>query len=522
MYLNKIILPITLTILLFSLNFVQANNHMIHQTSYDISETDNDWWPMFQHDLSHSAYSTSLGPETNNILWSYQTDRIINSPSVINGKIYFGTNHIEGQIMTDSFVFCLDLYGNIIWQFTAKGNLASSPTIVNEKVYIGSDTGNMYCLDAENGDLIWRVSNSNSAVSSPLVTQNKVVFESLDGNMYCLDTDTGETIWIKSLSIDILSTPIIVDGEIYVNNYCLSLSTGQKMWTTEVGLKFLSSPSHHNGKILVGSQDEKFYCVDANTGDKIWKYYIGSMTWETSPAVAYENVYVGNHFGFIYCLNADTGEYIWSTKMSARAVSSPSICDGKLYIGSVDNNIYCLDAFTGEKIWNYSHDRSFSSPAIANNKVYSSSGKTLFCFGLTESSDADLDCTGSININNVETESIIETTFTIANVGQNGSLLNWEIESYPDWGEWSFIPSFGEDLKPSDGTKVVEVCITAPNIKDNSFSGVIKVVNTENTDDFELIGVSLSTQKNRQYTLLNDYWLFTFLRNLTIFDYIFI
>jgi len=520
MQLNKIVLTIFFIIFLF-INPIQANSNMIHQNSFDISESYNDWWPMFQHDLSHSAYSTSLGPETNNIIWSFQTDRIINSPSIIDGRIFVGSNYIKGHFMAESFVYCLDFYGNIIWQFAAKGNLASSPTIANEKVYIGSDTGNMYCLDAENGDLIWLISNSDSAVSSPLVTQNNVVFGSLDGNMYCLDSYTGGTIWIKPLSIDILSTPIIVEEKIFVNNFCLSLSTGQKIWTSEVGLQFLSSPSYHNEKILIGSQDEKFYCIDANTGEKIWKHYIGSMTWETSPAVAYGNVYVGNHFGFIYCLNADTGEYIWSAKMSARAVSSPSICDGKLYIGSVDNNLYCLDAFTGEKIWNYSHDGSFSSPAIANNKVFSSSGKTLFCFGLDETKDANLDCTGSINFNNVGTESTIETTFTITNIGQTGSILNWEIESYPEWGEWLFTPSFGNDLKPSDGILIVEVSITAPNIKDNSFNGVIKVVNTENTDDFDIIEISISTSKCRQYHLLKEYWLFTFLRNLTILDYIF-
>ena len=51
-----------------------------------------DWWPMFHHDLNHTGYSTSTGPETNNVLWSYETgDSVSSSPAVVDGKVYLGS-----------------------------------------------------------------------------------------------------------------------------------------------------------------------------------------------------------------------------------------------------------------------------------------------------------------------------------------------------------------------------------------------------------------------------------------------
>ena len=55
-------------------------------------DEDVDWWPMLQHDLNHSGYSTSTGPETNTILWAYQTDGFLfrSSPAIVDNKAYFG------------------------------------------------------------------------------------------------------------------------------------------------------------------------------------------------------------------------------------------------------------------------------------------------------------------------------------------------------------------------------------------------------------------------------------------------
>jgi len=124
-----------------------------------------------------------------------------------------------------------------------------------------------------------------------------------------------------------------------------------------------------------------------------------------------------------------------------------------------------------------------------------------FCIkGLTNAwipTKPDLKCTGSLSWMKINPKETITGTFTVENIGEPLSCLDWEISKYPDWGNWEFIPSNGENLKPEGKTFTVEVSVTAPNQKNQDFDGEIKIVNKENPEDFSIIQVSLTTSKNK-------------------------
>jgi len=106
---------------------------------------------------------------------------------------------------------------------------------------------------------------------------------------------------------------------------------------------------------------------------------------------------------------------------------------------------------------------------------------------------SDLDCSGSISWTDVNPGETVTGSFELANSGDEGSLLDWRIESYPDWGLWSFNPRSGRDLAPDDGSRVITVSVTSPLDKNSVFNGSIKVINTGDSSDFCLIPISLST-----------------------------
>ena len=497
------IFSIFLVSLLLFTSFSQGNGHVQEVIKFHNNENeggkmqacDDDWWPMFQHDTLNTGYSRSNGPETSEIAWTFQSNLMLNSPAVMDDCVYIGSNSMTEYPLSESYVYCLDLFGNLVWKTETTGNLDSMPAVINNKVYIGSDNGNLYCLDAIQGKIIWQ-QKIGKAVSSPTITENRLIIESLDGYVYCLDAISGEIDWRTQLSIDVLSTPIIVDTNIFVRNYCLDLLSGDILWSSNVGITLLSSPTFFDGKIYIGSRDEKMYCLNADTGEKLWRFYTGSMSYETAPAVAYGNVYVGNAFGYIYCVNVTNGERVWGTKNSDRAVSSPVICDGKLYIGSVDNHLYCLDAFTGEKIWDFSSEADFfSSSSIAKDHLFSASGNTLYCFGEKFSSNSDLECSDTLTFSKVKPNEMVSSSFTVANIGEPYSKLHWKIESFPEWGDWIFDPLEGMNLTISDNPVLIDVSVLAPDMKEASFSGEIVVVNKEDPSDVETVEVVLSTDK---------------------------
>ena len=118
----------------------------------------------------------------------------------------------------------------------------------------------------------------------------------------------------------------------------------------------------------------------------IWQYQTGGQV-ESSPALAYGNVYVGSYSGSLYCLNQSNGNLVWQAPTSYWIDSSPAIADGNVYVGSMDQSIYCFNAFSGEKKWSFeTYNQVNSSPAIVNGKLYVCSHDfIIYAFDLTDS-----------------------------------------------------------------------------------------------------------------------------------------
>jgi hypothetical protein len=110
----------------------------------------------------------------------------------------------------------------------------------------------------------------------------------------------------------------------------------------------------------------------------------------------------------------------------------------------------------------------------------------------------DLDCIGSFRWIKVPPGSIQVGAFTILNIGEAHSKLNWQIASTPNWGTWNITPADGQGLTPQAGPLVISVEVTAPNLPQSDFTGNIKVINTDDPSDYELIPVTLTTPTSTQ------------------------
>jgi len=306
---------------------------------------------MYRHDPAHTGYTTSKAPTTSAIqLWNYTTGgRVDSSPAVANGYVYVGSE--------DGNVFCLDAStGAQIWSYTQSAESPiywGSPVVVGDYVYIGCSNGdnNVYCFTASHGTKIWNYTTNPS--SDPAVANGYVYVGSwTDDNLYCLDAYTGAKIW-NYLTVNRAgmppSSPAVVSGDIYVGAgdyvYCLDAYTGAKIWNyTNGGTVYysFSSPAVVNGYVYVGSHDGNVYCLDASTGAKVWNY---TTAWNNNgPAHGY-------HWG--------------------NAVGNPAVAYGCVYVGSSDFDVFCLNASNGAKVWNYTTGAEvYFSPAVADRCVY--------------------------------------------------------------------------------------------------------------------------------------------------------
>jgi len=110
----------------------------------------------------------------------------------------------------------------------------------------------------------------------------------------------------------------------------------------------------------------------------------------------------------------------------------------------------------------------------------------------------DLDCDGSLDWTDVEPGATVTGSFTVENIGEPESLLDWEIAEYPDWGSgssWTFTPSNGIDLNPEDGMVMVDVEVVAPEDPEIELEGEVVLVNSEDPDDICVIEIALVIYK---------------------------
>jgi hypothetical protein len=126
-----------------------------------------------------------------------------------------------------------------------------------------------------------------------------------------------------------------------------------------------------------------------------------------------------------------------------------------------------------------------------------------------------LGCEGGLSWTKVEPGSELTGDFIVKNIGGSLSELDWEVESWPTWGDdWTFTPSNGTDLTPEDGAVTVNVTVTAPSDPNEEFEGDIKVVNLEDSSNFVIIDVYLSTPTNQQsFVLLSKNFMISNLLN---------
>jgi len=369
-------------------------------------------WPMFHHDLALSGVSPSTAPDTNDILWIYDTGSDVrSSPAIVDGILYIGA--LDGNL------YALDAYtGALIWSFPTGGPIHSSPAVEYGTVYFLSENGFVYALDAISGASIWSVSIGSGSWDwgSPAVHDGKVFIPSSLGWVYSLNAFTGALVWTTFVGGSPNSATTVVNGKVYAGTHnfdassptlvALDEATGAILWTYDYHLWHSGTVGMINcngvavvdgdsdGRLEVylgiythGGVGNEAICLDEATGNEIWTCTINGRSTST-PAVHDGKVFIGSDDGNLYALTADTGAFVWSYLTGGQVWAAPAIADCKVFFGSLDHIFYCLDEASGNLIWSYdtSVSRLIGSPAIADGIVFvgNENGK-VYAFGILPS-----------------------------------------------------------------------------------------------------------------------------------------
>lgn len=139
------------------------------------------------------------------------------------------------------------------------------------------------------------------------------------------------------------------------------------------------APTVAYGMVYAGSDDNRVYALDAETGELLWSFKTQDVI-RSSPTVTNGGVYVGSNDNHVYALDSETGALLWRYDTGDWVQYSPPVRDGIVYVAAMsegDRRIHALDGASGDVLWvaetSYPFDDELA-PAVEKGKVYAPSG----------------------------------------------------------------------------------------------------------------------------------------------------
>jgi Ca-activated chloride channel family protein len=109
---------------------------------------------------------------------------------------------------------------------------------------------------------------------------------------------------------------------------------------------------------LYNAAGRSVQCVDPVSGDILWKTKVVDGTKPlvdhmlTPPVLVNAKVIVGTATGEVICLDAESGEWIWRESIGEAISFQPAVAHGRVYIPTAAGSLHCLDtADPGDDGW---------------------------------------------------------------------------------------------------------------------------------------------------------------------------
>lgn len=210
------------------------------------------------------------------------------------------------------------------WHKALQGGIYSTPVTDGKSLFIGDDIGCMYALDLRSGKTLWTFPTGMRIVGSPAVSDGVVVFGSANYNIYGLDAKTGNELWHITTNQAVMGAATIHDGVAYIGGgdgrmFAIDIHTGAVKWSfDELKNYVLTRPLVYRNKLYFGCWDTHLYALNIDDGSLAWKWNNGKGNPKLSPASVWPVAADGKIFitapdRYFTCLDAETGDVVWRT-----------------------------------------------------------------------------------------------------------------------------------------------------------------------------------------------------------------
>jgi outer membrane protein assembly factor BamB len=159
-------------------------------------------------------------------VWPRTRNELIATPVIFEDKVYIanGQDPEHGEGVGHFYAIDGTKRGDItqtgkVWQFDKIRRSISTAAIADGLVYISDFSGYLHCLDAKTGEEYWVHDMLAAVWASPFLVDGKVYLGDEDGDVTVLNADrTMKVIAESNMGSSVYSTPVPANGALYIVN----------------------------------------------------------------------------------------------------------------------------------------------------------------------------------------------------------------------------------------------------------------------------------------------------------------
>jgi outer membrane protein assembly factor BamB len=242
------------------------------------------------------------------------------------------------------------------WKTTVKSVITNHPLAIGDYIIAPTMNGTVYFLLYDNGERVGDGKITPALSGLPTIENNILhVTGSLGKQTLVLfHLEKAEKI-LKDKYPLIDTAPLVYDNRIYFGAtngqfYCINRNSGEKIWTYKARASIRSSPALQDGNIVFADIKGNVYSLDAQSGIEYWSVKLEGNIY-SYPVLDAQRVYIGTDKGKLFALNLKNGRTVWAQKLSGAIFGSPALFKSYLYIGDNGNSVTALNGKTGEVVW---------------------------------------------------------------------------------------------------------------------------------------------------------------------------
>ena len=348
-------------------------------------------WPTFGYNRARTSHFPSdLKPPFKRIWRTEPTGELLEfPPSLARGRLFVAENN--GRVVALSA-----RTGRRLWKRDLGALAASTPTYDKGRLYVtilcqkacttaignteSNGRGRVAALSARTGRVVWERDLPSRAESTPVVVRDRLYFGSEDGTVYGLRTRDGKTDWTYKAADDVKASLAYKNGRLYFGDYSGSVNAlrardGKLVWSrSNVSPEnFYSAPALGFDRIFLSSTDGKVHALRMN-GDVDWRFSAGPQGYiYAAPALANPRglgptVFIGSHDRRFYALDARSGDVRWSKQAGGEISGTAAIIGQYVYFSAFRGSRTTFGLRTRDGREAFRRPQRAFDPAIADER----------------------------------------------------------------------------------------------------------------------------------------------------------